>query len=97
MLFWLLLLLVNLPLTMFFGWVLFDSQEEMSETFWDTLVAVLKILFVPRLVRELLDMDTTGSLGLFAIGVFFGACAIVVAGELYVLERLWPGIVPWPE
>ncbi len=62
-----LLIIANIPVYLFLGWLAFDSKEDAADTFFETIVAVLKTIFVPRIIRELLQMDTSGSWGLFPI------------------------------
>jgi hypothetical protein len=52
-------------------------------------MAVLKTIFVPHIVRVLLQMDTEGSWGLFPICGFLFACFGVVYGEYWLLGHWW--------
>ena len=66
-------------------------QVKAADTFVETIVAVLMVILVPRIVRVLLDMDTSGSWGLFTIACYFAACAGVIYAE-YVLIVKWFGV-----
>jgi len=85
------LIVVNIPVYIFIGWLAFDSKDNAADTFFDTITAVLKMILIPRILRVLLDMDTSGSWGLFPIACYLVACAMVVYGE-YVLILKWLGI-----
>jgi hypothetical protein len=85
------LVVANLPVYLFLGWLAFDSKDNAADTFFETVVAILKMILVPDIVRVLLDMDTSGSWGLLPIAGFFLACAGVVYGE-YLLLGQWFGL-----
>jgi hypothetical protein len=85
------LIVVNVPVYLFLGWLAFDSKQNATDTFVETITAVLKTIFIPSFVRALLGMDTTGSWGLVPIGCYFAACIGVVYGE-YVLLGKWFGL-----
>jgi hypothetical protein len=86
--------LLNVPVYLFLGWLAFDSKDGAAETFGETILALLQILFVPRIVRVLLGWDDEGALGLVPIAIFFIACAAVTYGELYLLNTMFPGNLP---
>ena len=81
------LVILNIPVFLFLAWLAFDSKESAADTFWETIVAILKIIFIPRFVRVLFDMDDEGAWGLFPIIGFFIACAAVVCGEYWLLQK----------
>jgi hypothetical protein len=83
------LVVLNLPVYLFLGWLAFDSKDSAADTFFETIVAVLKMILVPYSVRALLGMDTSGSWGLLPIAGFFVACGAVVYGEYYLLGRFF--------
>ena len=85
------LIAVNIPIFLFLAWIIFDTKEAAAHTIWETVVAVLQILFVPRIVRVLFDMDDDGALGLLPIAGFFAACIAAVVGEYALLNYLMPG------
>jgi hypothetical protein len=55
------LAIANIPVYLFLGWLPFDSKANAADTFFETIVAVLKTIFIPHFVRVLLQMDTEGS------------------------------------
>jgi len=82
------LIILNIPVFLFIGWLAFDSAGSAADTFFETIIALLKQLFIPWSVRVLLGMDTTDAIGIFPIAGFLIACAFVVYGELRLLEWL---------
>jgi hypothetical protein len=90
------LIVLNIPLFLFIAWLVFDSRENAQETLWETLMAILKIIFVPRIVRVLYGMDDSGAFGLLPIAFFFIACGGLVYSELWLLARLFPQWVQLP-
>src|SRR5262245_15472296 len=85
------LIVVDVPLFLFIAWLAFDSKEGAAKTFGETIVAILQIIFIPRIVRVMFDMDDEGALGLVPIIGFFIACAAIVAGELWLVAQWFPG------
>jgi hypothetical protein len=84
------LAIVNIPVYLFIGWLAFDTGSKASDTFFDTLIAIGKMIFVPRIVRVLMgDDDDTGALGIFPLLGFLAACAGVVYGEYYLIQKYW--------
>jgi len=55
------LIILNIPVYLFLGWLAFDSKANAADTFLETVVAVLKTIFVPYSVRVAPGMDTSGS------------------------------------
>lgn len=82
------LIILNIPLFLFIGWLAFDTGADAAATFGETLLALLQILLIPRIIRVMLDMDDEGALGLVPIIGFFIACGAIVYGE-YALIRTW--------
>jgi threonine/homoserine efflux transporter RhtA len=83
------LIVVNIPVYFFIGWLAFDSKDNAADTFFDTIIAVLKMIFIPGILRVLLGMDTSGSWGLFPIGCYLAACAGVVYGEYVLIGKVF--------
>ena len=82
------LILVNIPVYLLIGWLIFDSKETAAETFFGTVLAILKIAFVPPLVRVMLGWhDDDGTLGVFPIIAFFIACGVLTYGEYWLLTK----------
>ena len=77
---------LNIPVYLFIGWLAFDSASKAADTFVDTIYALLKQLLVPRFVRLMLDWEDEG-LGLLPILGYFIACTVVTVGQLYLIDR----------
>lgn len=87
------LVILNIPVYLFIAWLAFDTKDSAADTFFETIVALLRIILVPAPIRMLLGMDDSGALGLFPIAGFFFACFGVVYGEYWLIERYLPGLV----
>ena len=83
------LVVLNTPVYLFLGWLAFDNKDGAADTFFETIVAILKLIFVPRIARYVFDMDTDGSWGIFPIAGFFIACGLVVYGEYMLLMKFF--------
>ncbi len=81
------LAVLNIPVYLFIGWLVFDSKEGAAVTFFETIVAILKLIFIPRIVRVLTGDDDEDALGLFPIALFFFACGLIVYGENYLITE----------
>ena len=86
------LIVLNIPLFLFIGWLAFDSKEGAAKTFGETIITLLQILLIPRIVREVLGMDDEGALGLVPIIGFFIACGAMVAGEYWLVLQWFPDL-----
>ncbi|NQU25699.1 MAG: hypothetical protein HQ567_30800 [Candidatus Nealsonbacteria bacterium] len=75
------LIILNVPVYLFIGWLVFDTKAGAADTFFETIVAILKAIFIPKIVRVLMEDDDDGAWGLFPIAAFFIACGGVVYGE----------------
>lgn len=91
------LLVINIPIFLFLAWLVFDTKEAAAQTIWETVVALLQILFIPRIVRVMFDMDDDGAIGLIPIAGFFLACIAVFSGEIMLLNYLMPSWFPLTE
>jgi len=87
------LILLNLPVYLLIAWVVFDTKDAAADTFFETIVALLKIIFVPPIVRYMLGWDDEGAFGIFPIFGFFFACAGAVYGEYRLIQHFWPGLI----
>jgi hypothetical protein len=85
------LAVLNVPVYLCLGWLAFDNKDNAADTFFETIVAILKIILVPRIVRALLGMDTEASWGVFPIAAFLAACALIVWGEYALIVKWFPG------
>ena len=81
------LILLNVPVYLFIAWLAFDTKESAADTFLETLVALLQIIFIPRIVRVLMGMDDTNAMGLFPILGFVLACGLLTYGEYWLLQK----------
>ncbi len=91
------LIILNIPVFLLIAWIIFDTKDAAADTIWETVVALLQILLIPKIIRVLFDMDDSGALGLFPIAGFFIFCIAAVAGEYYLLSLVAPGLFPWPK
>ncbi|MCX7424314.1 MAG: hypothetical protein NTW96_01545 [Planctomycetia bacterium] len=81
------LVVLNIPVYLFIGWLAFDSKSDAAATFGETIVDLLKILLVPGIVRVLFGMETSGALGLIPIGGYLFACSLLTYGEYILLGK----------
>jgi hypothetical protein len=82
------LIALNIPVYLFIGWLAFDSKSNAADTFVGTLVAIVKRVTVPRIILVLIDADDADEAwGIFPILAFFGACAGIVYGEFYLIQK----------
>jgi|GEM_PF-2534087 hypothetical protein len=84
------LVILNIPVFLFLAWLAFDSKEGAARTFGETMIAILQIVFIPRIVRVMFDMDDEGALGLVPIVGFFIACGAIVFGEYWLVTMFFP-------
>ena len=86
------LIVLNIPVYLFIGWLVFDTGEDAAATFFETIVAILKVILVPRIVRVLMGDDDEGAWGIFPTAAFLFACGAIVYGEYYLITKyLFPG------
>ena len=84
------LIVVNIPVYLFVGWLAFDSASEAADTFWGTIVAITKRALVPRIILILLDADDADEAwGIFPILGFVAACAGIVYGEWWLIHKFF--------
>jgi len=81
------LIVLNIPVYLFLGWLAFDSKQNAAQTFGETIAAIVKMIFVPYWLRVALGMDTEGSWGIVPIAGFLGACALLTYGEYHLLTK----------
>jgi hypothetical protein len=89
------LIIVNIPVYLLIGWLIFDSKETAADTFFGTVVAILKIAFVPPIVRVMLGWDDSDALGVLPILAFFMACIAATFAEYWLLTKYV--FIPPPE
>ncbi len=81
------LIVLNIPVYLFIGWLVFDTKEGAADTFFETIVAILKAIFIPRIIRVLMGDDDDGAWGIFPIAAFFITCGFIVYGEYYLITK----------
>jgi len=81
------LVVLNIPVYLFIGWLALDTKEGTADTFYETIVAILKAVFIPRIVRGLMGDDDDGAWGIFPIVAFFIACGFIVYAESYLITK----------
>ncbi len=47
------LIVLNLPVYLLLGWLVFDTKGKAAETFFDTILVLLKAIFIPGIVRAM--------------------------------------------
>ena len=67
--------------------LVFDTKHNAADTFFDTIVAIVKAICVPRIVRVLAGDDEDDAWGLLPIAAFFLACGALVYGEHYLITK----------
>lgn len=82
-----LLAFLNAPVYLFLGWLIFDTKEGAKESFTDSFFALLRQMFVPRIVLVARGNDDDGNLAQ-TLG-FFVACGLVIFGEYYLITNYW--------
>jgi hypothetical protein len=81
------LIILNIPVYLFIGWLAFDTADDAADTFFETIVAILKIIFVPAIIRVLMGDDDEGAWGLLPVAGYFLACAGITYGEYYLITK----------
>ena len=79
------LIVLNVPVYLFIGWLVFDTKDEAADTLLDTTMAIVKAIMVPRIVRVLCGDDDDEAWGILPLAAFLFACAGVVYGEYYLI------------
>jgi hypothetical protein len=85
------LIVLNIPVFLLIGWVVFDSGAQAADTFWEGLVHLLKVLFVPRIVRVFMGEEEEG-LSMLAIAGYFIACGAAVFAEYRAIVWMFPAL-----
>lgn len=80
------LLVLNIPIYLLIAWLIFDSRSNAADTIFDTIVSLLKAIFIPRIVRIFMDDDDGGADTLMLV-VFLFLCGIIVYGEYFLIEK----------
>ena len=77
-----LLIVLNIPVYIFIAWLVFDSADYAGRSFLDTVVMLLKIMFLP-----VIWFDDDQATNVFHVAAFFGGCVGVVWLEHWLLYR----------
>jgi hypothetical protein len=84
------LILLNIPVYLFIGWLVFDTKEDAAETFLETILAIFKAGFVPLFASLFIrDDNEAGFGGLIPIAIWLIACGLIVYGECRLIEKYW--------
>jgi hypothetical protein len=81
------LIVLNIPVYLFIGWLVFDTSATAAESFYEAIVSILKAIFIPGIIRVLMDEDDESGVGLLAIAAFLFACGGIVYGEHYLITE----------
>jgi len=86
------LIVVNIPVYLLIGWLIFDTKDRAADTFFETIVEILKRITMSPFQRFIMDDKDEGDglWGLFPIVVFFISCALVVYGEYWAITHWFP-------
>ena len=79
------LLVLNAPVYLFIGWLIFDTKEDAADTFLETMIVVFKAIVTPRFIRGLYGYDADEASGILQLAAFITACVAVVWGEYYLI------------
>lgn len=85
----LIVIALNIPLYLLLAWIIFDTPGDAAKSVSDTVVLLLKMIFIPRFMWGLLGMDETDGVSIFALFAFFVASIAMTGGELYLIDRYW--------
>lgn len=84
------LIILNIPVYLFVGWLVFDTKDNAADTFFETIVEILKIVIGSVIVGWLIKDDEAGGWGgLIPIAIWLIACALIVYGEYRLIEKFW--------
>jgi hypothetical protein len=79
-LYWIILILCCTPLYFVIAWTFFDSREHARDSFVETIVMLLKAIFIHRIVRVMLGMDEEDSLSILMVAMFIVGCIAITWG-----------------
>ena len=84
--YWAILIACNMPVYLIFAWLIFDTKDQAADSFWDTIVILLKMIFIPKIVRVFMD-DDDDETSMIPVFVFFAACIAATYGEHLLISR----------
>jgi hypothetical protein len=86
-----LLIVLNIPVAIFLGWLFFEHPEERQGAV-EAMIGIGKKILFPRWTRMFLGMDDDeDESGIFPVICVVGGLIMAIAGERYLLN-LW---APW--
>jgi hypothetical protein len=86
-----LLIILNIPVYLFIGWLAFDTGQGAANSFFESVVELLKILLIPGVVRMALGMEMEKGLSMLQVAGFVIACVGIVWGEYWLIGQIWGG------
>lgn len=86
--YWAILIIANIPVYLFIGWLIFDTKDKAAENIFETIVLILKAIFIPRIVRVFMDDDDEGD-GVFSVLIFFAVCIAITIGEHACIDHFF--------
>lgn len=90
--YWPVLIVANIPVYLFVGWLVFDTKGKAAETIFQTVLAVLRAILLPGFVRVLMGAEDEGSP--WDLFLFIGGCTAIVWGEHLLLTKFVFGGTP---
>jgi hypothetical protein len=72
--YWIVLVLCCMPLYLAIAWAFFGDRENAKDSFGETIVTLLKLIFIPGIVRVMMGMDDEDSLSFYVVGLFIAGC-----------------------
>lgn len=82
------LLILNIPVFLFVGWVIFDTADNAAESIYETIGGILKAILIPGIIRMALGEDESDGAGsIFQTLVFFVTCGAILYGEHCLIEK----------
>ena len=87
--YWLILILCNVPVYLGLAWLVFDTKAKAASSFLETLLALVVILLVPRGIGAFLGRDESNAYGICDVGVFFAGCAMLTYGEHVLIQKMF--------
>jgi hypothetical protein len=88
------LIVLNIPVYLFIGWLIFDSKDKAADTLFEAVVSILKAVFLPIIHRVHGGDDDDGEGSILTTAIFLCTCAAVVYGEYYLITTYLLGTRP---
>jgi hypothetical protein len=90
------LVILNLPVFLLIGWVVFDDHETAAETTIDAVWQALVRAMVPWWVAGFILGEDSDPFAILWLGFFVVACIAAVYAEYRLVVWLIPGLNPAP-